>query len=624
MDNNMIRIDDLVRQHLAGGEEPERSGAWLNMRDLLDKEMPQAAGPNWRRIFGYLSLLLLLGAGSVGGYKLYQNGIGIAGGGSSAPEEPAASAITSTPTTGNPALSATIASKLPARSTAQNSNRTPAETPQRHSSNTSENATASSLNSETSNHQKAQNTPRHEASFAASNTNTTAESTSPVSKSQTVSHGHHNSQAPAQKQLQNSYAANTDATRLHALHPNNATINIPSLTQPQMAHIRHDSVQRLELVSHRIFDASVNDYVVRVDTFPMGKFARNIFLPLIPEETATNSTASQPSAQTRQPAIASKMSTTSKQTQVSKSVIPSHASEVVRDEQTLASKPATNPSIAVLTPAASATNTTVLASNKTTSRHFNFFDFERLAAVMNQVKSNLQRIELYPGLMAGINASMFTPNALGGVQAGITSLFILNDYWSLMTELKYFQRYNTGSSVRDDYKQVMNGTVNFTQVNGIDYKEYKWEDRSIRHSFNYDVIRTFELPVMMRRSWGRAYAQGGVNLVLNSAIAVTETSDTLNDILPHNELRPANHDTSPFVPNDHPLVLRSDFGPRFGIGYVLSAGFMFSPNIYVDGRITQSVWDNSKTGGAKQVAQDLLRTPSIQISVGYKFGTKQH
>jgi hypothetical protein len=50
---------------------------------------------------------------------------------------------------------------------------------------------------------------------------------------------------------------------------------------------------------------------------------------------------------------------------------------------------------------------------------------------------------------------------------------------------------------------------------------------------------------------------------------------------------------------------------------------MFSPAVYVDARLAQTVWDNSKTNGAKLVSKDLLRTPSIQISLGYRFNSKK-
>ncbi len=73
MDKNFIKIDDLVRQRLTGVEEKEKSGAWMNMRDLLDKEMPQQKRISifyWRRIFSAVAVLSLLGSVGIGGMEL--------------------------------------------------------------------------------------------------------------------------------------------------------------------------------------------------------------------------------------------------------------------------------------------------------------------------------------------------------------------------------------------------------------------------------------------------------------------------------------------------------------------------------------------------------------------------
>ena len=79
MDKNFVEIDNLVRQRLGGGEQQEPNGAWHSMRELLDKEMPQAepiGGLYWRRIFGGVAMLLLAGAVGVGGYKLATSSAG--------------------------------------------------------------------------------------------------------------------------------------------------------------------------------------------------------------------------------------------------------------------------------------------------------------------------------------------------------------------------------------------------------------------------------------------------------------------------------------------------------------------------------------------------------------------
>ena len=73
MDKNFVNINDLVRQRLGGGEEQERSGAWLRMQDLLDKEMPRDKFVGmlyWRRFLSAMAVLLLVGTITVGGYEL--------------------------------------------------------------------------------------------------------------------------------------------------------------------------------------------------------------------------------------------------------------------------------------------------------------------------------------------------------------------------------------------------------------------------------------------------------------------------------------------------------------------------------------------------------------------------
>jgi hypothetical protein len=72
MDNNFINIDDLVKQRLSGEEEREPAGAWLRMRDLLEKEMPSGrpGGYYWRRSLSALSVVLLLSLLTAGGYEM--------------------------------------------------------------------------------------------------------------------------------------------------------------------------------------------------------------------------------------------------------------------------------------------------------------------------------------------------------------------------------------------------------------------------------------------------------------------------------------------------------------------------------------------------------------------------
>ena len=83
MDNRFVNIDDLVRQRLGGGEEQERSGAWMRMQELLEKEERRKPFGMlyWKRAMSYVGVLLLLAAVSVGGYKMTTSLTGVAGSG---------------------------------------------------------------------------------------------------------------------------------------------------------------------------------------------------------------------------------------------------------------------------------------------------------------------------------------------------------------------------------------------------------------------------------------------------------------------------------------------------------------------------------------------------------------
>jgi hypothetical protein len=81
-----------------------------------------------------------------------------------------------------------------------------------------------------------------------------------------------------------------------------------------------------------------------------------------------------------------------------------------------------------------------------------------------------------------------------------------------MGELKYMHRFNTGSTIHDDYTSVVpgSGSTGFVTVGSSQYKAYEWKDQSVQHYFNFDAVQTLEIPLALRYSWGRVYAMGWV------------------------------------------------------------------------------------------------------------------
>jgi len=63
-----------------------------------------------------------------------------------------------------------------------------------------------------------------------------------------------------------------------------------------------------------------------------------------------------------------------------------------------------------------------------------------------------------------------------------------------------------------------------------------------------------------------------------------------------------------------------DFGARFGVGYLFGASYQVAPNFTIDLRNVQTVWDNSASTGSKMISSQLYKSPSFQLSFGYRLG----
>lgn len=648
----MIHIDDLVRQRLDGAEEPDRAGSWLRMKELLDKEMPvqTGTGSGRKRIIGYFAGLLLLTAASVGGYQYYsdnQSGIYVSGGSdelysesNTTPEVlsvtmPARNARSSEPGQHSSSSSSTGSSKQDAAGSISGANQSAANASiQRHNT--------GSTHQGGNNQQFASNVPARSATNFAEGHND--KSTDPLQKSSNTplnSGGSNQKSVPGLGTEMNNASANNNRntvpvereaisfSTLPLQAANGRTLNMlptasstrvnPPTTRP--VHFRFETIETIEIVHHRVYDANTQKIVYRIDTVPKGK---QVVARAVPEP-ATASAKENSSIAGNQPKPKTTKETSAKQSApvaksagaagplVAKNDKPAPAENVVPQSSV--------PGLAGRTDESQ--NAAAATEQKSAGKHFKLWDAEKFEEAVEKFKYKMAKIQVFPGVMGGINASLFTPNALGGFQIGLTSLIAMNDWWSLMVELKYIHRFNTGSTVRDDYMSVVPGTssVNFvTGPNGQSMKEYVWKDQSVAHYFNFDAVQTLEMPVALRYNWGRVYAQGGANLTYSMPIKASEVTYYRNDTTPHRVLYPATHDDVAFIEDDKPLVKLEDFGPRFGVGYVLGGGFMFSPAVYMDLRVAQTFWDNSKTEGAKQISNDLLRTPSLQFSVGYRFG----
>lgn len=647
MDNNMIHIDDLVRQRLSGREEPERPGAWLSMRELLDKEMPVSTGYNWRRVIGYFSVLLLISAASVGGYRLYNSQSGsarlAAGGerseGAAAYNTNGASGsepVTSNNSTSQKSNTAYLNNSTASTNTESGNNNSPSLRPSTNAIAVASSGKAGQL-SGTENTQE-----RNEKAETASDRESTVHQVSPagrVAKSSGNRQPNRTSGASATPKTstfaaaatvrglrKQSSAANISSDEMHTLEPaSGMATGLANTTLPAPQKRETQIIERIEIVSRRVYDAETQKPYYRIDTVPLGKIVIDR-IPSNKESEGKVATKDKPSGKGKGFGFFGRKKNNESALDM-KDANPASSSGSKELAAANDDKQVLNGTLKQDEPAGQGSNNNSEASGQlnasASSKHFRLWNAEKVQAMMDQVKQTVAKVQMYPGVIAGMNMSLFTPNALGGFQLGMTSLFVLNDWWSLMLEPKYILRYNTGSSIRDDYKQVIDnsGKVVPDPVYPNTHMYYTWTDKTIQHSFNYDVVNTFELPIMLRKAWGQVYAQGGVNLVYSMPIKAKEVTKPLEDHKTHGESRPGPE--QPFITNDRPTVQLSDFGSRFGTGYVISGGYMFSPAVCLDLRLAQTFWDNSKTAGAKQVSKDLLRSPSFQISVGYRFNSKK-
>jgi hypothetical protein len=73
----------------------------------------------------------------------------------------------------------------------------------------------------------------------------------------------------------------------------------------------------------------------------------------------------------------------------------------------------------------------------------------------------------------------------------------------------------------------------------------------------------------------------------------------------------------------NPSLALSDFGARLGLGYLFGAAYKVAPGMTVDLRMTNNFWDNAKGNGAHIISNQLYRSPSVQLSFGYRLGADE-
>jgi hypothetical protein len=224
---------------------------------------------------------------------------------------------------------------------------------------------------------------------------------------------------------------------------------------------------------------------------------------------------------------------------------------------------------------------------------------EKLNEKFNDLKYHIKGCQFAPGLTAGINSTFFAPESFKGFQFGFTGEFVFSESERLMSELKYFHRLNNNYALEDNYYK-------YEQAGGM-YKKVLQTN-----SYSFSTLHSLELPLSVRYTSGKFCFFAGGNFLYTFSINTGAVSTP----------GPATAPTyvSAIGDDNAPKVTERDFASRFGVGYLFGASYQVSPNVFFDIRNVQTVWDNSGTAGSKYVSGQLYKNPSVQVSIGYRFG----
>ena len=245
-----------------------------------------------------------------------------------------------------------------------------------------------------------------------------------------------------------------------------------------------------------------------------------------------------------------------------------------------------------------------------------YFQDMMIAARDNYNKLREHRLTLYPGLSVGINTSMFSVHNFGGFHFGVNNLIPVNNYFTVLTELKLFYRNNSGFTINDTKSVIKDQSVDNLTLSASNQTIYATQSEQTIKKYNFKHFSMLELPILLQGHYRSLMAYGGLNLSYNFKLKINEIVQT-NSISQIDTLENSAFYNSPQEKSFE--FTKDDFKSRFGLGYVVGAGYNFNPNIYIDLRLSQNVWDNAKSAAQREVSNGFFKVPYVQLSIGYRF-----
>lgn len=702
MNKDMMNIDDFVRDKLGGHTEKEDPAAWLRMKALLDKEMPEKAAPfvfGWRKPAAFLGAALLIGALCAGGYQL--NAIREKSGNAIAtthhtPEPSTKDKHTNTTATNtpdhNPDLLTAPDSPSPQSPDTKGSlsennaaSRGTAATTNPVAANRSSGDASASLTETNNTHMPGQRTANpaqqqrsaahtttRSGSTAVRGTEHAASSVKPGSSNHTATAMQHeeatgtgsktNAAKATASAAANRYTdAATNGTTGTSSNSNTAQQGIGQLTKKEKAggkaasrvlnsasgstathkeiapkhkkdkdgltakasHAPDEKGQELarnkEAVNPREATVSHNDEpkdsisaitVVTRESTSRGGYPKKITritdtiaitkVPVIPVNNTIVSSVQPSKKEVKMAAAESKKANklaSQKQAPQQKNVYASAAKPEVKENAGKAAAPAQVES--------------VVKVKKEKSAFTQWW--ENLPEAMADAKRDFKSAKFFWGLSGGVNYS--SPNGSGGfqgVQFGPTGELVFNKHWSLFGAIKYFNRSGSKKMVSDNFSSQI---AEQDSVRGANWYFTARTDSTNRY-FNFSTVHSFEMPITLRYTIRKFYLMTGINLAYYLPVNVEKVEREYNNMNVHVIMT----NSSKVILSDptKPQLNISDFGSRFGMGYVIGAGYQITPAWQVDMRIVNPFWDNAKGAGAQKLSKDFYKLPSVQLSFGYQ------
>ncbi|MFA6059961.1 MAG: hypothetical protein WC756_17270 [Taibaiella sp.] len=601
---DFIHIDDVFKD-LRNGEEPEPSGAWMRMKDLLDKEMPAgapvSAGKSFRRYIIPLVALLLAGGGFTY-YKMNQDSK------DNATLNPSTSVIAGKTTGYDKAShlnSGNNADAVHGVSTPEAGNVSSGTEKKNNINNVGRHTSANNIPDNNKNNLTAA-TKQSNNTVAGNATRTDIQKTSPAGN---IASSKKMEEQRVIEEIKPTPASGTPSTNNQPAIANNtaSTVSSSNTVDPENTFNSGNNNPK------KIAATLNNKKIVQTADGSFYKEERDTFKRIdIISRTVAGKANGRNTVKTVLDTVAI--------TRVERiSYLPLNALEMVALRKILVADTRTR----TLIPVANLKEKIVsnemvslvpLANYKVASRRVDPGKFNQLVQNTSQGIANYfdGSRNFYAALIVGGNTSFGNPGAFG-LQLGIAGLYQLSERLTLSAELKYVNHYFSNYSLDD--QSVTFENINSQQVSGIEWL-FSGTQKTTTSSYKINNFGALEMPITLNYNLGRVSVFGGLNMAYAFPIKWSK-ENTLNTV-PVQQTRAQNE--NPFLNSNFVIDEQKDFSSRFGLGYVWGLNYDLSRKVSLDARMTQILWDNNK--GNTDAIKRLFHVPTLQVSFGYYFGRK--